>query len=45
MEKLSFLQNKLTELLEEVDLAIRQRIWWQQDGATLFSSYCDGIPQ
>ncbi|KYN29436.1 hypothetical protein ALC57_01103, partial [Trachymyrmex cornetzi] len=30
---LSFLQNKLLELLEEVDLATRQKMWWQQDGA------------
>jgi len=30
---LSFLQNKLPELLEEVDLATRQKMWWQQDGA------------
>jgi len=28
---LSFLQNKLSELLEEVDLATRQKMWWQQD--------------
>jgi len=27
----SFLQNKLPELLEEVDLATRQKMWWQQD--------------
>jgi len=29
---LSFLQKKLPELLEEVDLATRQKMWWQQDG-------------
>jgi len=28
---LSFLQNKLPELLKEFDLAIRQKLWWQQD--------------
>jgi len=30
---LSFLQNKLPELLEEVDLATRQKMWWQQDAS------------
>jgi len=47
---LSFLQNKLPELieegsllLEEVDLATRQKMWWQQDGAPLHS-HCDRIP-
>jgi len=30
----SFLQNKLFELLEEVDLATGQKMWWQQDGAS-----------
>lgn len=30
---LSFLQNKLPELLEEVDLTTRQKIWWQQNNA------------
>lgn len=30
---LHFLQNKLPELLEEVDLATQKNIWWQQDGA------------
>jgi len=32
IEKLTFLscrKNKLPELLEEVDLATRQKMWWQ----------------
>jgi len=41
---LSFLQNKLPELLEEIDLATKNVVaarWC----ATSFSSYCDGISQ
>jgi len=42
---LSFLQNKLSELLEEVDLATRQKMWWPRWYVIPFSSYCDEIPQ
>jgi len=34
---LSFLQNKLSEPLEEVNLATGQKMWWQQDGVPLHS--------
>lgn len=30
---LQFLQNELPNLLEDVNLHIRRRMWWQQDGA------------
>jgi len=29
-----FLQNTLPQFLEDVDLATRQRLWMQQDGAS-----------
>jgi len=40
----SFLQNKLLELLEVVDLATTKNVVAARWYATPFSSYCDGIP-
>jgi len=36
---LFFKQDKLLELLEEVDLATQQKIWWQQDSAPPYSHH------
>ena len=36
---LSFLQNKFPKLLEEVDLATRQKKMWQQDDAPPYSHH------
>ncbi|KYN42487.1 hypothetical protein ALC56_03033 [Trachymyrmex septentrionalis] len=37
--KFNFFSCRINCLLEEIDLATRQKMWWQQDGAPPYSHY------